>query len=292
VRRGAPVARIVRVSRVVANLDQAEAFYCAGLGFQRAPDLPPDLAALPGLPGTPATQRVLRLGAVEIALVRFDPPGAAYPAGSRSSDLWFQHLAIVVADMAAAFRQVSALGPDAISAGGPVRLSPRNGGVAAFKFRDPDGHPLELIHFPPGQGRATWHNGRPGPFLGIDHSALSVSGTARSLRFYRRLGFRPASRTWNHGPAQARLDGLPGARLRVTGLRLPGDGGPGLELLAYHPPGRPMPRQGAEAAWVDWVTLLCPGLPAPRLVQDPDGHRLLLTGAGYGAGAPASGPLT
>jgi len=26
--------------------------------------------------------------------------------------------------------------------------------------------------------------------------------------------------------------------------------------------------------------------------RDPDGHRLLLTGAGYGAGAPASGPLT
>jgi len=177
-----------------------------------------------------------------------------------------------------------------------VRLPPRNGGVAAFKFRDPDGHPLELVHFPPGQGRAVWraawHGGGPGPFLGIDHSALPVSGTARSLRFYRRLGFRPAYRTWNRGPEQARLDGLPGARLRVTGLRLPGAAGMGLELLAYHPPGRPMPPHRPDAAWVDWVTLLCPGLPAPGLVQDPDGHRLLLAGEGYGTGAPASGPLT
>ena len=288
-----PATQILRVCRPVADLDRAEAFYCTGLGFRRGPDLPPDpgLPALLGLPGTTITQRVLHLGAEQVALVRFDPPGPAYPAGSHSNDLWFQHLAVVVDDIAAAFRRVSALAPASISAGPPVRL-PRNGGVSAWKFRDPDGHPLELIHFPPGQGRAAWHYGQPGPFLGIDHSALAVSGTARSLRFYRRLGFRPASRTWNRGPAQSQLDGLPGARLRVTGLRLPGAPGMGLELLAYHPPGRPMPPSRADAAWADWVTLLCPGLPAPRVVQAPDGHRLLLTGADHGAGAPASGPLT
>lgn len=298
IRRGPVATGIARISRVVTDLGRAEAFYCEGLGFRPVPDAPrgPDLPALLGLPGTTVTQRVLRLGAEDVALVCFDPPGPAYPAGSRSNDLWFQHLAVVVGDLATAFRQLSALRPAAISTNGPERLPPRNGGVSAFKFRDPDGHPLELIHFPPGQGRAVWqaarHGGQAGPFLGIDHSALSVSGTAHSLRFYRRLGFRPASRSWNRGPAQAGLDGLPGARLRVTGLRLPGSSGPGLELLAYHPPGRPMPAHRADAAWVDWVTLLCPGLSSPQLVQDPDGHRLLLAGNGYGAGAPASGPLT
>ena len=282
VRCGGAAARVLRVCRPVADLDRAEAFYCAGLGFRRVPDLPPDpgLPALLGLPGTSVTQRLLHLGAEQVALVRLDPPGPAYPPGSRSDDLWFQHLAVVVDDMEAAFHRVAAQAPAAISAGPPVRLPPRNGSVSAWKFRDPDGHPLELIHFPPGQGRAAWHGGQPGPCLGIDHSALAVSGTARGLRFYRRLGFRPQSRTWNRGPAQSRLDGLPGARLRVTGLRLPGSAGMGLELLAYHPPGRPMPPGGADAAWADWVTLLCPGLPAPRMVQDPDGHRLMLTGAG------------
>jgi catechol 2,3-dioxygenase-like lactoylglutathione lyase family enzyme len=298
IRRAPFITGIASISRVVADLGRAEAFYCEGLGFHPVPDAPrrPDLPAPLGLPGTTVTQRVLRLGAEDVALVRFGPPGPAYPAGSRSNDLWFQHLAVVVDDMAAAFRQLSALHPAAISTNGPERLPPRNGGVSAFKFRDPDGHPLELIHFPPGQGRAVWqaarHGGQAGPFLGIDHSALSVSGTARSLRFYRRLGFRPASRSWNRGPAQAGLDGLPGARLRVTGLRLLESSGLGLELLAYHPPGRPMPAGRADAAWVDWVTLLYPGLPSPRLVRDPDGHRLLLTGADYGAGAPASGPVT
>lgn len=298
IRRCPAATGIARFSRVVADLVRAEAFYCEGLGFRPVPDAQrrPDLPALLGLPGTEVTQRVLRLGAEEVALVRLDPPGPAYPAGSRSNDLWFQHLAVAVDDMAAAFGQLSALHPAAISTDGPERLPPRNGGVSAFKFRDPDGHPLELIHFPRGQGRAVWqtpwHAGRAGPFLGIDHSALSVSGTACSLRFYRRLGFRPASRSWNRGPAQAKLDGLPGARLRVTGLRLPDSSGPGLELLAYDQPGRPMPAGGADAAWVDWVTLKCPGLPSPRLVRDPDGHRLLLTSISYGAGTPALGPLT
>ena len=46
-----------------------------------------------------------------------------------------------------------------ISEGGPQLLPPSNGAVRAFKFRDPDGHPLELIWFPPGQGRAVWHAG-------------------------------------------------------------------------------------------------------------------------------------
>jgi hypothetical protein len=37
------------------------------------------------------------------------------------------------------------------------RFLPRNGSVQAFKFRDRDGHPLELLYFPPGQGRPIWH---------------------------------------------------------------------------------------------------------------------------------------
>ena len=107
-----------------------------------------------------------------------------------------------------------------ISEGGPQLLPPSNGAVRAFKFRDPDGHPLELIWFPPGQGRAVWHQKVSAAlFLGIDHSALSVASTPRSLAFYRALGLRVSERSVNWGPAQERLDGVPGARVRVTSLR-------------------------------------------------------------------------
>ena len=293
-RRGVGAARIVRISRVVADLDRAVVFYRDGLGFRLASRGPgdPALPALLGLPGAPVEEAVLRLGDEEIALVRFDPPGAPYPADSRSDDGWFQHMAVVVDDMAAAWRQVSAQSPRPISTNGPERLPPRNGGVAAVKFRDLDGHPLELIQFPPGGGRPAWQRAAgagSGPFLGIDHSALAVASTARSLRFYRRLGFRVASRSWNSGPAQSRLDGLPGARARVTGLRFPSPTGPGLELLRYMPPGRAASALPANALLTDWVTLSAGPAGLRRdlvglrrdlvgLRRDPDGHRVLLTG--------------
>ncbi len=281
-KRDGIATRIVRISRVVTNLSRSVAFYRDGLGFQVVSRGPgdPALPALLGLAGAAIEEAVLRLGAEEIALVRFDPPGAPYPADSRSNDLWFQHLAIVVDDMVAAWRQLSAQSPRPISLNGPERLPPRNGGVAAVKFRDPDGHPLELIQFPPGQGRPAWqHAAGAGsrPFLGIDHSAMAVASTARSLRFYRRLGFQVAARSWNDSAAQSRLDGVPGARVRVTGLRFPSPAGPGLELLRYTPPGRLAAAVPANALVTDWVTLSA--RPA-GLRRDPDGHVMLLTGDG------------
>ncbi len=274
----------MRVSRAVADLDGAEAFYRDALGFRttwRGPSDPVALAAL-GLPGATGEEAVMHLGGDEVALVRLQPPGRPYPAGSRSDDLWFQHLAIVVSDMGAAHARVLAQGgAQPVSQGGPQALPPADGSVRAWKFRDPDGHPLELLWFPPGGGRAVWRRHPPGAvFLGIDHSALAVSGAARSRRFYRGLGFKVASRSRNTGPAQSRLDGLSGARLRVFSLRPASADGPGLELLAYQPPGRSAAgmRPGDVAA--DWTTVAMLGRreAAPRRVRDPDGHMLLLTG--------------
>ena len=170
-------------------------------------------------------------------------------------------------------------------------LPPSDGAVRAFKFRDPDGHPLELIWFPPGQGRAVWHHGASAAlFLGIDHSALSIASTWRSLAFYRALGMRVSDRTLNRGPAQARLDGLPGARVRVTGLRPASASGPGLELLGYRPPGRPAGIARPNDLATDWVTVMLSRPPgdAPCAVRDPDGHLLLLVEQRAGAsGLPA-----
>ena len=115
--------------------------------------------------------------------------------------------------------------------------------------------------------------------------------TARSLRFYRRLGFRVAARSLNDSPAQSRLDGVPGARVRVTSLRPRSPAGAGLELLGYTPPGRPAPTAAANSAITDWVTLrwvgapLADGRPA-ELRRDPDGHLMLLVGQDWGALGP------
>ena len=282
-----PASQVLRISRVVADLTRAEAFYGDVLGFRRvqAGPVDPATASLLGLPAP--EQVVMRLGTQEIALVACTPAGPPYPEGSQSNDLWFQHLAIVVGDMAAAFNALSAWPLAPITEGGPQRLPPWNGGVGAFKFRDPDGHPLELLQFP-----ARWRGGGQdaarGPFLGIDHSALSIRSARHSLAFYRRLGFRVANRSFNQGPAQSRLDGLPGARVHVTSLRISGAPGPGLELLRYMPPGRPRPPGPANACLTDWVTLGMPGLAQSRAIRDPDGHVLLL----QGRGDPALGPAT
>ena len=272
-----PRGRVLRISRVVADLDRAEAFYARGLGFQRVDAGPcePWLAEVLGLTNAVLEQVVLRLGAQEIALVRCTPPGAAYPADSQSDDLWFQHFAVVADDMAAAYARLSAQSLVAISTDGPQALPARNGGVIAFKFRDPDGHPLELIQFPQGQGRKLWQTMGVGPFLGIDHTAIGVAATARSARFYRRLGFQVIARSLNHGPAQAALDGIPSSYVHVTGLRSDDGPTPGIELLAYDPPGRPAGSTSADAILTDWITIGMPGRRRRVARRDPDRHLLV-----------------
>ncbi|MBI0537916.1 VOC family protein [Roseomonas sp. KE2513] len=305
--RARPIARaerILRVSRVVSDLDRTERFYRDGLGFRTvsrgAAD--PSLTRLLGFGDLRAEELVMRLGAEEVALVRFERPSEAYPARSRSDDAWFQHLAIVAHDMAAAAAVLLARSPATISSGGPQRLPPRNGSVEAFKFRDPDGHPLELIHFPPGQGRPLWQGSvGEGPFLGIDHSAIGIASTARSRKFYGRLGFRVAGGSHNHGAAQAGLDGLADPDVLITALRPHGAEGPGLELLEYRPPGRQTPWPPLNSLATDWVTIsvrhLRGGTPLTDgrralALRDPDGHRLLLIDQRGGTTAPASGPAT
>jgi catechol 2,3-dioxygenase-like lactoylglutathione lyase family enzyme len=285
---------ILRVSRVVSDLDRAEAFYRDGLGFRviaRGRSDHATLAAL-GVGDIGAVEVVMRLGAQDIALVQFAKQGRPYPRDSRSDDLWFQHLAIVVNDMDLAYAHLSSrAGWCPISEGGPQLLPPSNGAVRAFKFRDPDRHPLELIWFPPTHGRAVWHQKASAAlFLGIDHSALSVAFTSRSLAFYRALCLRVSDRSVNRGPVQERLDGLPGARVRVTSLRPVSASSPGLELLGYRPSGRAAGMIYANDLVADWLTLAVRpsrGV-SPCAIQDPDGHRLVLVDQGAGViGLPA-----
>jgi catechol 2,3-dioxygenase-like lactoylglutathione lyase family enzyme len=307
---------ILAISRVVSNLARAETFYRSALGFKKVSSGPtdPELLKVLGAAGHTANEVRLRLGEEDLVLVQFDSPGREYPKGSQSSDLWFQHLAIVVSDMGRGYDRLrSTEGWRPISAEGPETLPPSSGGVRAFKFRDPDDHPLELLWLPPGRGRPEWQDrsrATPSdePFLGIDHSAIAVSSTRRSLAFYGSLGMQVSDRTLNSGPEQSRLDGLPSARLRVTGLRPASVFGPGLELLAYRPAGRGRETSGVTDLSTDWTTLSAVMAGSSSLVSasgsgresgpeplkrtvavsDPDGHRFLLVSHGIGSlGRPA-----
>ena len=118
-------------------------------------------------------------------------PAGPIHACSSPDDTAFQHFAIVVSDMDLALAQLrGAPGWTPISIGGPQRLPQRSGGVTAFKFQDPDGHPLELLAFPEHAVPPHWtERSAYGIFLGIDHSAISVRDTAISTAFYQSLGF-------------------------------------------------------------------------------------------------------
>lgn len=215
------------------------------------------------------TRVALRLGAQRVDLDSFDVPGRPYPAGAAAADLCFQHLAIVTDDAGSAWRRVAALGAVPISTRGPVRLPQATGVAAAVKFRDPEGHPLELLQLRPEGGRRWSGTG----LLGIDHSAISVADAGASRGFYEALGLSVHEPTLNRGPAQAALDGLPEAEADVVPL-LPPQVTPHLELLGYRrPAGRPAGRLEANdvaATRITWTA------DRDQLLRDPDGHLHLL----------------
>lgn len=302
---------VAQVGVTVSDLEAAVRFYTEVLGFRPLDGAERDGTAeerLLGVFGLSTASARLQLGAEVLELTEFlAPRGRPMPADARSNDGSFQHIAIVVRDMDRAYEHLRRHRVRHASPR-PQRLpewNPAAGGIRAFYFQDPDGHPLEVLQFPPGKGDPRWH--RPGQelFLGIDHTAITVADTERSLRFWRDLlGLEVVGSSDNHGPEQERLNNVFGARLRITTLR--GAAGPGVELLEYLTPrtGRPMPADTAANDLWHWCVavqvadlpplatrLLHAGQavsPAPAarpdapglhfLVRDPDGHRALLSG--------------
>jgi len=247
-----PAAVIDRVTLIVSDLDRAEEDYVGTFGcrVEQRGDLDPALTGVLCIRQARGRRSLLRLGRERIELLEFtDSMGRPYPPGSTSTDLWFQHMAIVVDGMTDAHQQVMAnrhFRP--ISRNGPVRLPDSSGGVTAFKFRDRDGHPLELLAFPEGHVPAAWRDANgTGPFLGVDHTAIAVSDTARSARFFGSVfGFGVGTRTENRGSEQADLDDVEDVHVSVTRLA-PDLPAPGLELLHYHAgTRRPIPRDTAS----------------------------------------------
>ncbi|MHA1517568.1 MAG: VOC family protein [Alphaproteobacteria bacterium] len=301
------VTELVRVVITVADLDAMVSFYRDGLGLDVGPaqaESDPAWTVLLGLDaGTTARVAAVRFGAEMLALAAFDPPGARYPVPCASNDQWFQHVALVAGDIGAVWNRLEQAKPEAITEGPPVLLPPNTGSVTAFKFRDPEGHPFELISFPEGVGDPRWQRKSPG-IRGFDHTAISVLDLERSLAFYTGLlGFHVGERSLNAGPEQDRLDGLAETQADVVPLQPVAASTPHVELLHYRtPPGRPLAVEikandvaaALQVHRVDdlpglveklqaaQVLFVSPGIVSLRdkgkaaAVRDPDGHIVLL----------------
>jgi catechol 2,3-dioxygenase-like lactoylglutathione lyase family enzyme len=212
-------------------------FYERAFGFVRTNQpskADPALAKLIGLANGKVRIESLRLGNQKIALAQVYPLGRDYPSDIAGSNTLFQHFAIVVSNMTAAYARLQALrGWTTISTDGPQTLPPSSGAVTAYKFRDPEGHPLELLAYPSGAVPARWAIRSTNPCLGIDHSAISVTHTERSVLFYRRLGLDCIGTSLNHGPEQEKLDDIAAAIVEVTAVAPPTHSTPHVELLCY-----------------------------------------------------------
>ncbi len=307
-----PKVAVESVGMTVSDMDRAVEFYSA-LTFQKIADievLGDEFEHLEGVFGARMRMVRMQLGNEYLDLTQYlAPPGRPIPLDSRSNDLWFQHVAIVVHDMDQAFEKLRALKVQFVSTG-PQTLPPSvkaAAGIKAFYFRDPDRHNLEIIYFPPGKGDPRWQEKTDKLFLGIDHTAIGIANTEASLKFYRDLlGVRKAGESENFGTEQEHLNQVFGAHLRITGLRA--DSGPGIEFLEYLTPrdGRSRPPDVHANDIVHWQTIIAtddldllakklrdarvsfvsPGvvmMPKDKagfskgaLLSDPDGHSVLL----------------
>src|SRR5438874_1851250 len=307
-----PPVAVDGVGITVSDMDRAIAFYSA-LTFHKVSDtevLGEEYEHLEGV--FSARMRIVRMqiGDEHIDLIEYlAPRGRPIPVDSRSNDLWFQHIAIVVRDMDQAFAKLRELKVQFVSTA-PQTLPtsiPAAAGIKAFYFRDPDQHNLEIIYFPLGKGDPRWQEKTDKLFLGIDHTAIGISNTDASLKFYRDLlGLRKAGESENFGTEQEHLNQVFGAHLHITGMR--SDAGPGIEFLEYLAPrdGRPRPADVRANDIVHWQTTIATddvealakklrdahvgfvstgiivmpndksGFSKGTLVSDPDGHDLLL----------------
>jgi catechol 2,3-dioxygenase-like lactoylglutathione lyase family enzyme len=119
--------------------------------------------------------------------------------------------------------------------------------------------------------------------MGIDHSAICVSDSARSVAFYAALGLTRSAQSLNSGAEQQRLDGVNEPRVEVTALT-PQVPTPHVELLCYR-----SVRYGVHEALcsndIAATRLIFDGAarmrgeaagPTVRRVLDPDHHQLLI----------------
>jgi len=307
------VTAVESIGLTVSDLDRSVEFYSKVLSFEKISETEvdgPEYEHLEGVFGLRMRTARMRLGNEFIELTEFlAPRGRPVPVDTRANDHWFQHIAVITSDMDRAYKWLRQNKVQHASSG-PQRLPDWNknaGGIQAFYFRDPDGHFLEVLAFPSDKGDARWHDSGGKLFLGIDHTAIVISDTDASLKFYRDvLGLHVVGESENYGPEQERLNNVFGARVRITSLRAAS--GPGVEFLEYLAPhdGRPYPPEEKANDLIHWQTRFLgtnvaraeqdlqkfrssfistgvveltsgsPGFHKSFVARDPDGHALQL----------------
>lgn len=251
------------VGMTVSDLDRSVEFFAKALSFEKISDVEVHgrpYEKLLGVFGLRMRVARMRLGSETIELTQYlAPEGRPIPADWRSNDHWFQHIAIVVSDMDRAYQHLrqhrvrhASTGPQTIP-----ETNKAAAGIRAFYFKDFDGHNLEVIYFPSDKGDPRWQHRTDKLFLGIDHTAIVVSSTPNSLKYYRDLlGLTLAGESTNFGTEQEHLNNVAGARLHISGLRA--KQGPGIEFLEYLAPrdGRPAPPDTRANDLWHWQTTL------------------------------------
>ena len=263
----AQVAAIDAPGFTVSDTDRSIEFFQQVLSFEKVSDIEvsgTEYEHLQGIFGLRTRIVRMRLGDEFIELTEYlTPKGKPIPVEARSNDPSFQHIAIIVSDMDQTY-QLLRKNKVVHASTGPQRLPDWNknaGGIKAFYFKDPDGHALEILQFPADKGNPKWHKiAAKNPnkiFLGIDHTAIVVSDTDASLKFYRDvLGMKVVGESENYGIEQERLNNVFGARLHITAIRA--EAGLGIEFLEYLAPrnGRPTPVDIRSNDLLHWQTKL------------------------------------
>ena len=277
--RSGAVQRVKTIGFTVGDIERASNFFVNVLQFEKLADfrvVGSEYDALVGVFNSNMRIVQLKLGQQTIELTQYvsPPTGRFIPVWSNSNDAWFQHMAIVVGDMDAAYKILEENNVRQISSH-PITIPASNAGAAgikAIKFHDPERHPLELIYFPAGKGDPTWQKPSNRLFRGLDHTAMTVPSTEKGVTFYRDLlGFRVGVTTLNSGMTQDVLDGLLNDTCLVTAM-MPPAAPPHVEFLEYKSPpgGRVMPAETkANDLWHWQPTLVSPNLQvlASRLRQ-------------------------
>ena len=209
------VERLKMIGFTVADVDRETTFFTKVLTFEKVSDFRVVGNEYDKMEGVfNANMRIvhLKLGEQIVELTQYisPPTGRPIPVPSYSNDQWFEHMAIVVRDMDAAYKILQENNVQQISAN-PITIpesNPGAAGIKAVKFRDPEGHDLELIYFPAGKADPAWQKPTSQLFLGLSHTAMTVDSTEKGVAFYRDLlGFDVGGVTFT-GVTQEVLDDL------------------------------------------------------------------------------------